>query len=203
MAPITEELAFRGLGCGLLRPFGLGLAIVGSAVLWALAHGLLDATDHNARHRTRVARYRRDSTIPGMILHGAFNIAGRGTRDVIRVSDRRTAAAAVAWVAFEHVWRYGDAHPLAYRLVAVPNFQAAHPLSRVTTRGKQERVLITAGPRSSTGYSLEIGARWSSAVVSRSSSAKSTDRGAQILYPYRLLVFPKIDKPVHPLGGRT
>ena len=108
-------------------------------------------------------------------------------------------AAAAAWVAYEHVWRNGDARPLAYRLVTVPNFEAPHPLSRVTKRGGQERVLITAGPRSSTGYSLEI----ERAVVERgrvSIVVREIDRPggrAEITYPYRLLVFPKIDKPVH------
>jgi hypothetical protein len=107
-------------------------------------------------------------------------------------------AAAAAWVAYEHVWRYGDAHPLAYRLGTLPNFEAAHPLSRVTTRGQQERVLITTGPRSSTGYSLEI----ERAVVERgrvSIVVREVDKPGRprITYPYRLLVFPKIDKPVH------
>jgi hypothetical protein len=106
--------------------------------------------------------------------------------------------AAGAWIAYEHVWRAGDAHPLVYRLGTVANFEATHPLSRVATRGKQERVLITAGPRSSTGYSLEI----ERAVVERgrvSIVVREVDRPgrAQITYPYRLLVFPKIDKPVH------
>jgi hypothetical protein len=102
------------------------------------------------------------------------------------------------WVAYVHVWRYGDAHPLAYRLVMLPGFEAAHPLSRVTTRGPQERVLITAGPRSSTGYSLEI----VSAAVERarvSIVVREVDEPGRpkITYPYRLLVFPKLDKPVH------
>jgi membrane protease YdiL (CAAX protease family) len=75
MAPITEELAFRGLGYGLLRPFGLAVAIGGSAVLWALAHGLLDALPVITILGIGLGwlRYRQDSTIPGMILHGAFN----------------------------------------------------------------------------------------------------------------------------------
>ena len=75
MAPITEELAFRGLGYGLLRPFGLVLAIVGSAGLWAFAHGLLDALPVITMLGIGLGwlRYRQDSTIPGMILHGAFN----------------------------------------------------------------------------------------------------------------------------------
>jgi hypothetical protein len=102
------------------------------------------------------------------------------------------------WVAYVHVWRYGDPHPLAYRLVTLPGFEAAHPLSRVTTHGTQERVLVTSGPRSSTGYSLEI----ESAVVERariSIVVRELDEPGQakITYPYRLLVFPKLDKPVH------
>jgi membrane protease YdiL (CAAX protease family) len=75
LAPITEELAFRGLGYGLLRPFGLAPPIVGSAFLWALAHGLLDALPVITVLGIGLAwlRYRQGSTIPGMILHGTFN----------------------------------------------------------------------------------------------------------------------------------
>lgn len=103
-----------------------------------------------------------------------------------------------SWVAYVHLWRYEDAHPLAYRLVTLPNFESAHPLSRVMTRGTQERVLVTSGPRSSTGYSLEI----VSAVVERarvSIVVREVDEPgrAKLTYPYRLLVFPKLDKPVH------
>jgi membrane protease YdiL (CAAX protease family) len=75
LAPITEELAFRGLGYGLLRPFGLMPPIVGSAFLWALAHGLLDALPVITLLGIGLAwlRYRQGSTIPGMLLHGTFN----------------------------------------------------------------------------------------------------------------------------------
>jgi membrane protease YdiL (CAAX protease family) len=75
LAPITEELAFRGLGYGLLRPFGLTPPIVGSAFLWALAHGLLDALPVITLLGIGLAwlRYRQGSTIPGMLLHGTFN----------------------------------------------------------------------------------------------------------------------------------
>ena len=75
LAPVTEELAFRGLGYGLLRPFGLAPPIVGSAILWALAHGLLDALPVITILGVGLAwlRHRQGSTIPGMILHGAFN----------------------------------------------------------------------------------------------------------------------------------
>jgi membrane protease YdiL (CAAX protease family) len=75
LAPLTEELAFRGLGYGLLRPFGLAPPIVGSSFLWALAHGLLDALPVITILGIGLAwlRYRQGSTIPGMILHGTFN----------------------------------------------------------------------------------------------------------------------------------
>jgi len=58
--------------------------------------------------------------------------------------------------------------------------------------------LITAGPRSSTGYSLDVVRaeveRGRVYIVVR----EVTEPGrAKITYPYRLLVFPKIDKPVH------
>ena len=108
------------------------------------------------------------------------------------------AAAAAAWVGYVHVWRYGGAHPLAYRLETLRNFEPAKPETRVTTSGGEEHVLITAGPRSTTGYSLVI----ERALVERariSIVVREIDKPgrAEITYPYRLLVFPKIDKPVH------
>jgi hypothetical protein len=80
----------------------------------------------------------------------------------------------------------------------VPNFEAADPFYSVTTHGSRERVLIAAGPRSSTGYSLEI----ERAVVERSRVSivvREIDRPgrAAVTYPYRLLVFRKVHKPVH------
>ena len=41
LAPITEELLFRGFLQGRLRPFGRKFAVLGSAVLFALFHGNL------------------------------------------------------------------------------------------------------------------------------------------------------------------
>jgi membrane protease YdiL (CAAX protease family) len=75
LAPLTEELAFRGLGYGLLRPFGLVPPIVGSSFLWAFAHGLVDALPVITLLGVGLAwiRHRQDSTIPGMILHATFN----------------------------------------------------------------------------------------------------------------------------------
>jgi hypothetical protein len=108
------------------------------------------------------------------------------------------AALAAGWIAYVQVWRHGDAHPLAYRLETLTNFEPREPQTRVTTSRTEERVLITAGPRSSTGYSLEV----ERAEVERARVyivvREVTEPGrAEITYPYRLLMFPKIDKPVH------
>ena len=75
LAPLTEELTFRGLGYGLLRPFGLVPPIVGTAVIWAFAHGLLGALPVIFVLGVGLAwiRHRQDSTIPGMLIHGTFN----------------------------------------------------------------------------------------------------------------------------------
>jgi membrane protease YdiL (CAAX protease family) len=75
LAPLTEELAFRGLGFGLLRPFGLVPPIAGSAILWAFAHGLLEALPVIILLGLGLAwiRYRQNSTIPGMFIHATFN----------------------------------------------------------------------------------------------------------------------------------
>jgi len=107
-------------------------------------------------------------------------------------------AFAAGWIAYVHVWRHGDARPLAYRLETLRNFEPREPRTQVTTSGADERVLITAGPRSSTGDSLEIVRaeveRGRVYIVVR----EVTEPGrAEITYPYRLLVFEKVDKPVH------
>jgi hypothetical protein len=105
---------------------------------------------------------------------------------------------AAGWIAYQHVWLHGDARPLAYRLETLADFEPLEPQTRVTTSGQEERVLITPGPRSSTGYSLEV----ERAEVERGRVyivvREVTEPGrAETTYPYRLLVFPKIDKPVH------
>ena len=76
MAPITEELAFRGLGLRTTAPIRAraGDRRVGDP-RGPFAHGLLDALPVITMLGIGLAwlRYRQDSTIPGMILHGAFN----------------------------------------------------------------------------------------------------------------------------------
>jgi len=76
LAPFVEEITFRGVGFGLLAArFGAEPAIVGSAVLFGLAHGLVEALPLLVAFGIGLAwlRERQGSTIPGMVLHGTFN----------------------------------------------------------------------------------------------------------------------------------
>jgi membrane protease YdiL (CAAX protease family) len=75
-APVVEELTFRGLGFALLRRFsGVAVAIVGVGVLFALAHGLVEAFPELAIFGCALAwlRWQTDSVYPGMLVHAAFN----------------------------------------------------------------------------------------------------------------------------------
>jgi CAAX protease family protein len=75
VAPMVEELAYRGLGFTLLSPYGQRPAILGTAVLFGLAHGLLIALPVLVVFGIAVAwvRSRTGSVYPGMLLHGTFN----------------------------------------------------------------------------------------------------------------------------------
>jgi len=76
VAPFVEETTFRGVGYGLLRArFGVEPAIVGSALFFGLAHGLVEALPLLVAFGIGLAwlRETQESTIPGMILHGTFN----------------------------------------------------------------------------------------------------------------------------------
>jgi membrane protease YdiL (CAAX protease family) len=75
LAPVVEELIFRGLGFSLLVPFGVWPAIGGVGIAFALAHGLLQAFAELAVFGCALAwlRWRTASVYPGMIVHGLFN----------------------------------------------------------------------------------------------------------------------------------
>lgn len=77
VAPIVEELTFRGLGYSLLVRFGRWTAIVLVGVAFGLAHGLVEAFPFLAAFGAALAylRSRVDSVYPGMIVHGVFNAA--------------------------------------------------------------------------------------------------------------------------------
>jgi membrane protease YdiL (CAAX protease family) len=74
--PIVEELTFRGIGFGLLCDrYGPATAIAAIGILFGLAHGLLEGLLVLVPFGSALAylRYRTDSTIPGMVVHGLFN----------------------------------------------------------------------------------------------------------------------------------
>jgi len=75
LAPVVEELTYRGLGISLLTPYGTVLAIGVTGVLFGLTHGLLIGLPVLAVFGVVVGwlRVKTDSVYPGMILHGTFN----------------------------------------------------------------------------------------------------------------------------------
>jgi membrane protease YdiL (CAAX protease family) len=72
---LTEELFFRGLGFTVLRLFGAGVAVIGTSVLFALAHGVLEGIPSLLVFAVALAwlRHRSGSIWPGAIAHGAYN----------------------------------------------------------------------------------------------------------------------------------
>ena len=78
VGPLAEELLYRGAGISLLRPYGVATAVVGTAVLFGLAHGLLlvprGARPLRARHSA--VRVRTGSIYPSLAVHVAFNAIG-------------------------------------------------------------------------------------------------------------------------------
>jgi membrane protease YdiL (CAAX protease family) len=94
VAPIVEELTFRGLGYSLLVRYGRWTAILGTGLVFALAHGLVNAFPLLAAFGIGLAylRSRVDSVYPGMIVHGLFNataltlaVAGKPQVDALGV----------------------------------------------------------------------------------------------------------------------
>lgn len=77
IGPIVEELMFRGVGFGLLEPYGRLTAILVVGVAFGLVHGLLEGLAVITAFGIGLAylRARTGSVIPCMILHGCFNAA--------------------------------------------------------------------------------------------------------------------------------
>lgn len=75
LAPVVEELTYRGLGFSLFRPYGLAVAVVATGLLFGLTHGLLIGFPVLAFFGIVVGwlRARTDSVYPGMLLHATFN----------------------------------------------------------------------------------------------------------------------------------
>lgn len=75
LAPVVEELLFRGLGYTVLEPFGRWTAIVVTAVGFATAHGLVEGFPLLVLFGGGLAymRSRVGSIVPGILVHMAFN----------------------------------------------------------------------------------------------------------------------------------
>ena len=73
--PIVEELVFRGVGFSLLRRFGVPVAIAGTAVAFALAHGLVQGFPILLVFGLGLAwlRWKTGSIVPGIAVHASFN----------------------------------------------------------------------------------------------------------------------------------
>ena len=76
--PFAEELFYRGLGVTALGMFGPAVAITGTALAFAFAHGLLVALPPLVVFGLGLAwvRVRSDSVWPGFIAHAAYNAIG-------------------------------------------------------------------------------------------------------------------------------
>jgi membrane protease YdiL (CAAX protease family) len=75
VAPVIEELTFRGVGFALLRRFGLPVTIGVVGVTFGLAHGAVEGllVFVPLGAALTYVRARTDSVYPGMIVHGVFN----------------------------------------------------------------------------------------------------------------------------------
>lgn len=75
IAPIVEELTFRGVGFSLLARFGTVAAVTGTSVAFAADHGLVEGFPALFVFGVAVAivRVRTDSIYPGMLMHACFN----------------------------------------------------------------------------------------------------------------------------------
>jgi membrane protease YdiL (CAAX protease family) len=78
VAPFVEEVFYRGLGVRVLGFLGRAIAIGGTALVFALAHGILVAIPALGVFALGLAwlRWRTESVWPGVIAHAAYNLAG-------------------------------------------------------------------------------------------------------------------------------
>jgi membrane protease YdiL (CAAX protease family) len=75
MAPVVEELTYRGLGFSLLARFGQTTAIVGVGILFGLGHGLVTALPILIAFGIGLGylRSRTGSIYPSILVHSVFN----------------------------------------------------------------------------------------------------------------------------------
>lgn len=137
-------------------------------------------------------------------------------------------AFAAAWIVYGRIYEHGGARQIAFADLSArlhtPEFP--HPAGRVFHRRDQlakflrkampgqpqrapridfrrrEAILVAAGPRSSTGYSLQVlgvtSERGRIVVTVRERTPRLGDPvRARVTYPYRLITLPKSPKPVY------
>ncbi|HZQ66370.1 MAG TPA: CPBP family intramembrane glutamic endopeptidase [Gaiellaceae bacterium] len=75
VAPVIEELTFRGLGYSLFAPLGPLTASLWIGIAFGLAHGLLEGLPILIVFGAALAfiRHRTGSVYPGMVVHALFN----------------------------------------------------------------------------------------------------------------------------------
>jgi membrane protease YdiL (CAAX protease family) len=88
VVPLAEELFFRGLGVRVLAPLGAWWAVLGTAVVFGLSHGILVALPPLVIFGLVLGyvRLRSDSIWPGVIAHAFYN--GVAIAAPLLVSDR-------------------------------------------------------------------------------------------------------------------
>ena len=74
--PFVEELTYRGVGYAALIRFGRWPAIIGVGLIFGLSHGLITSLPVIVAFGCVLAwiRSETDSVLPGMVLHGTFNV---------------------------------------------------------------------------------------------------------------------------------
>jgi membrane protease YdiL (CAAX protease family) len=78
LGPIVEEMMFRGIGYGLLEPYGRGVAVLVVGLAFGLIHGLVAGFPIIATFGIGLTylRAKTGSIYPCILLHAAFNAAG-------------------------------------------------------------------------------------------------------------------------------
>jgi hypothetical protein len=78
IGPVVEELLYRGAGLSLLSPYGTGVAVAVTSVLFGLGHGLVLSLGAFVWFGLVVSwvRLRSDSLYPAILVHMTFNAVG-------------------------------------------------------------------------------------------------------------------------------
>ena len=94
VVPFAEELFFRGLGVRVLGFLGGAAAIVGTALVFALAHGLLVGLPALGFFGLALAyvRYRSDSVWPGFVAHSVYNGVGIAAAAYVALDEESVGA---------------------------------------------------------------------------------------------------------------